>query len=115
MTETPRATTVVAVNLVAGQVGAGWGRAHDVAIAQVSDGQVVDWQEHEVAWDESHGQGTEGSHHARIVRFCREHGVQVVVTGHMGPPMQNTLDKLGARVVLGLTGDAREAAVRAVA
>jgi hypothetical protein len=32
----------------------------------------------------------------------------------MGPPMQNTLTKLGARVVLGLTGDAREAAVHAV-
>jgi predicted Fe-Mo cluster-binding NifX family protein len=114
MTETPTAATVVAVHIVAGQVGDGWGKAHDVAIARVADGQVVDWAEHEVAWDESHDQGTEGSHHARIVRFCREHGVQVVVTGHMGPPMQNTLDKLGARVVLGLTGDAREAAVRAV-
>lgn len=113
MTETPSTATVVAVNLAADQVGGGWGKAHDVAIARVVDGQVVDWQEHEVGWDELHGQGAEGAHHARIVRFCREHGVQVVVTGHMGPPMQNTLAKLGARVVLGLTGDARAAAVQA--
>ena len=41
--------------------------------------------------------------------------MQVVVTGHMGPPMQNTLVKLGCRLVLGLTGDARSAAVTAAA
>lgn len=114
-TATGPSTTVVAVNLAGTAVGAGWGKAHRVAVAQVADGVLVGWSEHEVAWDVSHDLGAEGSHHARIVRFCREQGVQVVVTGHMGPPMQNTLVKLGCRLVLGLTGDARTAAVTAAA
>jgi predicted Fe-Mo cluster-binding NifX family protein len=105
--------TVVAVNLAGAAVGAGWGKARVVAIARVADGAIVDWTEHEVAWDVAHDTGTEGSHHARIVRFLREQGVQVVVTGHLGAPMQNTLTKLGCRVVLGLTGDARAAAIEA--
>jgi len=106
---------VVAVNVVGDQVGGGWGRAAQVALATVDGGAIVDWTEHDVRWDLAHGQGAEGSHHARIVRFLRENGVQVVVTGHMGPPMANTLDKLGVRTVLGLTGDARTAAVTAAA
>ena len=108
-------TTVVAVNLAGTAVGTGWGKAHRVAVGQVADGVLVAWAEHEVAWDVSHGLGAEGSHHARIVRFCRDQGVQVVVTGHMGTPMQHTLVRLGCRLVLGLTGDARAAAVTAAA
>jgi predicted Fe-Mo cluster-binding NifX family protein len=108
-------TTVVAVSLAGTAVGTGWGRAHWVALAQIADGALVGWTEHEVAWDVSHDLGTEGSHHARVVRFCREHNVQVVVTGNLGQSMQNTLVKLGCRLVLGLTGDARAAAVTAAA
>ena len=115
MTEpsTAPAPVVVAVNLIGDQVGSGWGKALQVAVATVADGAVTDWQVHDVRWDIAHDQGAEGSHHARIVRFLRENGVQVVVTGHMGPPMQNTLGKLGVRTVMGVTGDARAAAVAA--
>lgn len=106
--------TVVAVNLAGTEVGGGLGRARTMAVAHVADGQVTGWSEHEVGWDALHGQGPEGSHHARIVRFVREHGVTVVVTGHLGPPMHNTLTKLGCKVVTDLAGDARAAAVAAV-
>ncbi|HEY3436191.1 MAG TPA: NifB/NifX family molybdenum-iron cluster-binding protein [Actinotalea sp.] len=98
-----------------GEVGGGWGKARRVALATVADGAVTDWREADVRWDEAHDQGPEGSHHARIVRFLRENDVEVAVAGHMGPPMQNTLTKLGLRVVLGATGDARAAAVAAAA
>ena len=95
------------------RVGGGWGRARRVALADVVDGAVVGWHEEDVRWDESHDDEGEGKHHARIVRFLRDNGVEVVVTGHMGPPMQHTLGLLGVRVVLGAVGDAREAAVAA--
>lgn len=105
--------TTVCVNIDGDQVAGGFGRARALAVATVEDGAVTDWQEFDVRWDVAHDQGGEGSHHARIVTFLREHRVDTVVTGHMGPPMQNTLAKLGLRVVLGATGDAREAAVAA--
>jgi predicted Fe-Mo cluster-binding NifX family protein len=111
----PDGAVVVAVNLAADQVGSGWGKAVQVALATVADGALTDWQVHDVRWDVAHDAGGEGAHHARIVRFLRENGVQVAVSGHMGPPMQNTLAKLGVRVVLGATGDAQDAALAAAA
>jgi len=105
---------IVLVNVTPdGKVGGGWGRAPRIAVAEVADGAVTNWTEHDVGWDRLHDEGGEGSHHARIVRFVRENGAEMIVTGHMGPPMQNTLDKLGVRLVLGATGDARTAAVAA--
>ena len=104
---------IVSVNIRGDQVGDGWGKARTLALARVEGGEIVDWQEVEVQWDVLHDAAGEGSHHARIVRFMREHAVEVAVTGHMGPPMQNTLAKLGVRVVLGATGDARAAALAA--
>ena len=70
-----------------GQTGGGWGKAHRVALATVADGAITDWQEIDVGWDTAHDEGTEGSHHARIARFLIENHVDVVVTGHMGPPL----------------------------
>jgi predicted Fe-Mo cluster-binding NifX family protein len=92
-----------------GQVAPGWGRAPVVALATVTDGQVTDWRVVEVGWDVSHETGTEGSHHARVVRFLRENDVTAVRAQHMGEPMQNTLRKLGVDVRLGAAGDARAA------
>ena len=110
-------STVVALSLVGTQssplVGGGWGRAERVAIATVDDGAVTALVEHDVRWDLAHDEGTEGSHHARVVRFLREHGVQVVATGHMGPPMARMLGTMGIRAVVDVTGDPREAALTA--
>lgn len=76
-----------------------FGRAPRMAIATVDGDQITDWQVHEVGWDVLHDEGTHGSHHARIVRFMREHGAGRVVFSHMGPPMINTLSKLGLLLI----------------
>jgi predicted Fe-Mo cluster-binding NifX family protein len=94
---------------VDGQVAGGWGRANRVAVAEVVRGTIAGWQEFEVGWDSLHDQDGEGSHHARIARFLAEHRVEAVVAGHMGPPMQQMLDKMGLTVRLGASGDARRA------
>lgn len=97
-----------------GQIGPRWGKADRLAVADVTNGEITDWQEVEVGWAELHDQGTEGSHHARVVRFLRDHHIEMVLAGHMGTAMHNTLQKMGLRVHLGVAGDAR-AAVRAAA
>jgi predicted Fe-Mo cluster-binding NifX family protein len=96
-----------------GTVGGGLGRASHAAVASVSHGRIESWEEHEVGWDRLHDEGAEGAHHARIVRFLREHGVEVVVARGMGPGMQRTLGSMGVRSVIGVEGDAREAVIAA--
>ncbi len=96
-----------------GTVIDGWGRAPRVAVARVEDGAIAAWVEHEVGWDALHDQGTEGGHHARIARFLTDHRVQVVMAGHMGPPMVQMLGRMGIEVRLGATGDARAAVLEA--
>ncbi|WP_121251260.1 NifB/NifX family molybdenum-iron cluster-binding protein [Nocardioides ferulae] len=96
-----------------GTVGGGLGKAARVAVATVTDGELAAWTEHEVGWDRLHDEGTEGAHHARMVRFLREHHVELLVAGYLGAGMQHTLTKLGVRLALGAQGDAQEAVVRA--
>jgi predicted Fe-Mo cluster-binding NifX family protein len=98
-----------------GTIDPRWGRADRLAVADVRSGEVVRWDEVEVSWNELHDQGTEGSHHARVVRFLRDHDIAVVVAGHMGDPMVHTLEKMGLQVHLGAAGDARTAVLSATA
>lgn len=106
---------VLAVNVVGDQVGGGLGKAHSMAVATVANGRIVSWSVEDVAWDALHGQGPEGTHHARIVRFMRDHHIEAVVTGHMGAPMVNTLTKLGVLPLVDAAGDARQAALAGAA
>jgi predicted Fe-Mo cluster-binding NifX family protein len=87
-----------------------WGRAQRVAVADVHDAQVIGWTEHDVGWGDAHDLGSEGSHHARVARFLRDHGVDTVVAHHMGDGMQRMLGSMDIRVVLGAVGQARDAA-----
>ncbi len=96
-----------------GQVDPRWGRAARVAVARVDDGRITAWAEHDVAWDVLHDVGTEGGHHARVATFLRGQGVEVVVAGHMGPPMAQMLASMRILARLGAEGDAREAVAAA--
>ena len=106
---------VVCVNLAPdGQVGDGWGRASRVAVVEVEAGEIVRWEEIEVGWDRLHDEGTEGSHHARIARFLMDHQVSQVVSGHMGPGMQQMLARMGLSVRIGAAGEARQVVLNGV-
>jgi predicted Fe-Mo cluster-binding NifX family protein len=88
-----------------------WGRADHVAITEVTGDGIASWQEFEVGWNALHDAGTEGSHHARVARFLKEHHVDAVLANHMGPPMVHMLERMGVKVLLGAMGNAREAAI----
>lgn len=92
-----------------------WGRADRVAIADATADGIADWQEFDVGWSALHDVGTEGSHHARVARFLRDHHVEVVVADHMGPGMVRMLEQMGLATYLGASGDARAAVTTAVA
>ena len=97
-----------------GLVDPRWGRAHRVAIATVGERGIENWQEFDVGWDSLHDSGSEGSHHARVARFLRDHEVEAVVAHHMGDGMRHMLEKMGLTVRLGEAGSARESATTAV-
>ncbi len=107
-------TTVCVTVTSDGSVGGGWGRADRVAIAVVGDAGIERWQELDVGWGRLHDAGPEGQHHSRIATFLLEHGVRAVVTGHMGPPMVNMLEKMGIAVHVGAAGNAKDAVLRAL-
>ncbi len=90
-----------------------WGRAHWIAVAQVDDTGIVDWQVHEVAWDESHGSGSHGAHHARIVRFLKEQQIEAVVVDHMGEGMQRVMRSMGIPLLPTTPGEAKASVLAA--
>jgi predicted Fe-Mo cluster-binding NifX family protein len=96
------------------QVAHGWGRAPAIALATVADGAVTGWQVHDVRWDVAHDEGTEGSHHARVVRFLKDNAVEMVVAEHMGDGMVRMLASMHLPTVLGAAGDARASVLAAV-
>ena len=110
-----RGAVIVAIALApGGAAGQGWGRAQRVAVACVDDERIQSWDEYDVGWDVLHDEGSEGGHHARIARFLGAHGVQLVLAGHMGPPMVQMLGRMGVRVRLGDAGEPRAAVIAAV-
>lgn len=94
-----------------GRIDPRWGRADRVAITEVTGDGIEAWREYQVGWNALHDAGTEGSHHARVARFLKEHRVEAVMANHMGPPMVHMLERMGVKVLLGAMGDAREAAM----
>ena len=98
-----------------GQSAAAWGKAHWIAVASVEDGAVAAWQVHEVAWDVSHDEGTHGSHHARIVRFLKEHEIAAVVVDHMGPGMVQVMETMKIPLLAASPGDAQASILAALA
>ena len=97
-----------------GDVGRTWGKAPRVAVAQVAHGQIVAWEEFDVGWDVAHDAGTHGAHHARVVRFLKDHDVDVVLAGHVGDGMVRMLNTMGVRLEIGVSGDAKQAVLNAL-
>lgn len=96
-----------------GDVDPRFGRAPTMAVATVTDDAITDWQVHEVGWDVLHDEGSEGQHHARVVRFMRDNHVERVLLMGAGPGMLRTLDKLGLSLIQVPRMNAREAIVAA--
>jgi predicted Fe-Mo cluster-binding NifX family protein len=96
-----------------GSVGPRWGRAGRVAVATVHRGRLSSWEETEVGWDTLREEGSERAHHARVARFVKQHGVQLVVAHHMGKDMLAMLGRMGLEVQMPASGDAREAVLAA--
>lgn len=92
-----------------GNIDPRWGRADWVAIAEIEDRNIKSWREVEVSWSRLHDEGTEGSHHARVVKFLKENGIEAVVANHMGDGMTRMLNTMEIPVHLGASGDARAA------
>jgi predicted Fe-Mo cluster-binding NifX family protein len=97
-----------------GATAPGWGRAHRVAVADVSGGRLGGWQTFDVGWDVAHDEGTEGAHHARVAKFLIDQRVEIVVAQHMGPGMTRMLGSMGLHCALGAGPDARAAMLAAV-
>ncbi|WP_407341653.1 NifB/NifX family molybdenum-iron cluster-binding protein [Pengzhenrongella phosphoraccumulans] len=92
-----------------GQVDPRWGKADRIAVADVIEGEIKAWREFEVSWSTLHDEGTPGSHHARVVRFLKEHHIEIVVANHIGDGMVRMLATMSLPTHLGATGDARAA------
>lgn len=107
----PLAASVCVAITADGEVDPCWGWADRVAVADVTGAQIRGWQEFAVSWGALHDQGTEGAHHARIARFLRDNQVQAVAAQHVGPGMERMLGSMVIRVVTGVSGDARKAAL----
>jgi predicted Fe-Mo cluster-binding NifX family protein len=97
----------------AGRVDPRWGRAGRVAVAETADGKVTSWQEFDVGWDALHDADTEGTHHARVARFLRDHAVEAVVVDHMGQGMIVMLNSMRIKIWSGAGGEARLAVLKA--
>ena len=91
-----------------------WGRADWVAVADVIDGGISNWQEIEVSWDKLHDEGTHGSHHARISKFLTSNGITMVVADHMGEGMLRMLDTMKITIALDASGPAKAAVQSAI-
>ena len=98
-----------------GGIGPSWGRAAQVAVADVKSGGIVSWQVCDVGWDALHDQGTHGAHHARIVTFLREHGVEAIAVRGMGEGMVRVMDAMGIPVWFDADGPAREVVIAVAA
>ncbi len=97
-----------------GRTDSRFGRAHWVAVADVADGTINTWTVHEVDWDSLHDSGTHGSHHARVLSFLKEQGVQAVVAPMVGEGMARMLTSAGLPILPASPGDAKASVLAAV-
>ncbi len=91
----------IAVPYLQGDVNAHFGSTRAFLLAQTADGKVQRTTLYEV-------QGMQHNH-AGIAGFLKEQGVEVILAGGMGAPMQQALKKQGFDLYCGVSGPAAEA------
>lgn len=94
-------TMIIAVPYLQGNVNAHFGSTQAFLIAQAVDGRVERTSVFEV-------QGMQHNH-SGIAGFLKEQGVEVILAGGMGAPMQQALKQSGFSLYCGVTGPALEA------
>jgi predicted Fe-Mo cluster-binding NifX family protein len=94
-------TMIIAVPYLQGNVNAHFGSTQAFLIAQAADGRVEKTSVFEV-------QGMQHNH-SGIAGFLKEQGVEVILAGGMGAPMQQALKQSGFRLYCGVTGPVLEA------
>jgi predicted Fe-Mo cluster-binding NifX family protein len=92
---------IVAVPYLQGNVNAHFGSTQAFLVAHTTDGKV----EHTSIFEL---QGMQHDH-AGIAGFLKEQGVEVILAGGMGAPMQQALKGAGFEVLCGVSGPALEA------
>ena len=104
----PDMTVAVPVTLE-GAVFDRLGKAPVFATCSLRDGEITDWVEHQVGWDQTYGVDVMGAHHARVMRFVQDHAVAAVVADDVCDSMRRSLESQGVSVYDNRSGDAREA------
>jgi predicted DNA-binding protein (UPF0251 family)/predicted Fe-Mo cluster-binding NifX family protein len=94
-------TMIIAVPYLEGHVNPHFGSTQAFLIAQAVDGKVEGTSIYEI-------QGMQHSH-SGIAGFLKEQGVQVILAGGMGAPMQQALKQAGFDLCCGVSGPALEA------
>ena len=92
---------IIAVPYLQGSVNAHFGSTQAFLVARAVDGQVEQTSLFEV-------QGMQHNH-SGIAGFLKEQGVEVILAGGMGAPMQQALKQHGFSLYCGVTGPALEA------
>jgi len=92
---------IVAVPYLNGEVNAHFGSTQAFLLAETSDDKVIDTSVHEL-----HGMQ---HNHSGIAGFLKEQGVQAIIAGGMGSPMQQALKGQGFELYCGVGGSAVEA------
>lgn len=87
---------IIAVPYLAGEVNAHFGSTQAFLVAETADGQIKRTALYEV-------QGMQHNH-SGIAGFLKEQGVQVILAGGMGAPMQQALKAQGFELYCGVSG-----------
>jgi predicted Fe-Mo cluster-binding NifX family protein len=94
-------TMKIAVPYLQGDVNAHFGSTQAFLVAETADGEVQQTTLYEI-------QGMQHSH-SGIAGFLKEQGVEVILAGGMGAPMQQALKQVGFELYCGVSGPAVEA------
>jgi predicted DNA-binding protein (UPF0251 family)/predicted Fe-Mo cluster-binding NifX family protein len=94
-------TMIIAVPYLDGNVNAHFGSTQAFLVAKAEDGKVGQTAIWEI-------QGMQHSH-SGIAGFLKEQGVELILAGGMGAPMQQALKQMGFELCCGVSGPAVEA------